>query len=127
MVVEVFHSQVRSSNKMDVAILKALASFSHRYDVTDVILQDNEKIKAQYLRSLLFDLFQVWQAVRKLSKGISLEFKFSSHGIYNMNNRHLFKNKRLLFSHNKRKFHLFFLKNDITFSNNSTLLFQIIF
>ena len=34
------------------------------YDVTDAILQDNEKMKLQYLRSLLFDMFETLQAVR---------------------------------------------------------------
>ena len=34
------------------------ASFSLKYDVTDAMLQDNEKMKLQYLRSLLFDLFE---------------------------------------------------------------------
>ena len=28
------------------------------------MLQDNEKMKVQYLRSLLFDLFETFQAVR---------------------------------------------------------------
>ena len=40
------------------------ASFSIKYDVTDAILQDNEKMKVQYLRSLLFDLCETLQAVR---------------------------------------------------------------
>ena len=40
------------------------ASLSIKYDVTDAILQDNEKMKVQYLRSLLFDLFETLQAVR---------------------------------------------------------------
>ena len=40
------------------------ASFSIKYDVTDAILEDNEKMKMQYLRSLLFDLFEILQAVR---------------------------------------------------------------
>ena len=40
------------------------ASFSIKYDVTDALLQDNEKMKVQYLRSLLFDLFETLQAVR---------------------------------------------------------------
>ena len=40
------------------------ASFSLKYDVTDTMLQDNKKIKAQYLRSLLFDLFETLHAVR---------------------------------------------------------------
>ena len=39
-------------------------SFSLKYDVTDAALQDNEKIKMQYLRSLLFDLFETLQAAR---------------------------------------------------------------
>ena len=43
---------------------RILASFSIKYDVTDAILQDNEKIKVQYLRSLLFDLFETLQAAR---------------------------------------------------------------
>ena len=40
------------------------ASFSIKYDVTDAILQDNEKLKVQYLRNILFDLFQTLQAAR---------------------------------------------------------------
>ena len=40
------------------------ASLSIKYDVTDTILQGNEKLKVQYLRSLLFDLFEILQAVR---------------------------------------------------------------
>ena len=47
---------------MDVAIF--LASFSLKYDVTDAILQDNEKITVHYIRSLLFDLSEILQAVR---------------------------------------------------------------
>ena len=41
-----------------------LASFSLKYDVTDAMLQDLEKMKVQYLMSLLFDLFEILQAVR---------------------------------------------------------------
>ena len=40
------------------------ASFSLKDDVTDAMLQDNEKMKVQYLRSLLFDLFETLQAVK---------------------------------------------------------------
>ena len=40
------------------------ASFSIKYDVTDATLQDNEKMKVQYLSSLLFDFFETLQAVR---------------------------------------------------------------
>ena len=39
-------------------------SVSIKHDITDAILQDNEKMKVQYLRSLLFDLFETLQAVR---------------------------------------------------------------
>ena len=47
------------------------ASFSIKYDVTDAILQDNEKMKVQYLRSLLFDLFETLQAVRTLQRNFA--------------------------------------------------------
>ena len=47
------------------------ASLSIKYDVTDAILQDNEKIKVQYLRSLLFDLFETLQAVRTWQKNFA--------------------------------------------------------
>ena len=47
------------------------ASFSIKYDVTDAILQDNEKMKVQYLRSLLFDLFETLQAVRTSEKNFA--------------------------------------------------------
>ena len=40
------------------------ASISLKYDVTDAMLQDNEKMKVQYLRSLLFDLFETSYAIR---------------------------------------------------------------
>ena len=49
---------------VDIAILLVLASFSLKYDVTDAMLQDNEKMKVQYIRSLLFDLFETLQAIR---------------------------------------------------------------
>ena len=40
-----------------------LASIPLKYDVTDAMLQDIEKMKVQYLMSLLFDLFEILQAV----------------------------------------------------------------
>ena len=40
------------------------ASFSLKCDVTDAMLQDNEKMKVQYLRNFLFDLFETLQAIR---------------------------------------------------------------
>ena len=64
MVLEIFHFKVRNLGKMDIAILRFSASFSLKYDITDAILQDIEKIKVQYLMSLLFDLFEILQAVR---------------------------------------------------------------
>ena len=41
-----------------------LASFSLKYGVIDGILQNVEKMRVQYLKSLLFDLFEILQAVR---------------------------------------------------------------
>ena len=49
---------------MDITILWVSASFSLKSDVTDAILQDNEKMKVEYLKSLLFDLFETLHAVR---------------------------------------------------------------
>ena len=43
--------------------LELKASFSQKYEVTNAILWDNEKMKVQYLRNPLFDLFQILQAV----------------------------------------------------------------
>ena len=40
------------------------ASFSLQYYLTDAMLQENEKMKVQYLSGLLFDLFETLQAVR---------------------------------------------------------------
>ena len=50
--------------KWNISFCRFSASFSLKYDVTDAILQDNEKMKVQYLRSLLFDLFQTLQSTR---------------------------------------------------------------
>ena len=47
------------------------ASFSLKYDVTDAILRDNEKMKVEYLRSLLLDLFETLQAVRTWQKNFA--------------------------------------------------------
>ena len=47
------------------------ASFSIKYHVTDAILQDIEKMKVQYLRSPLFDLFETLQAVRTWQKNFA--------------------------------------------------------
>ena len=44
-----------------------LAAIPLKYDITDAMLQDIEKMKVQYtmyLMSLLFDLFEILQAVR---------------------------------------------------------------
>ena len=49
MVFEIFYFKVRNLSEMGVPILFS-ASFSLTYNVTDAILQDNEKIKVQYLK-----------------------------------------------------------------------------
>ena len=64
MVLEIFHFKVRNLSNMDVDFSRFLASFSLKYDVTDAMLQDIGKMKVQYLMSLLFDLFEILQAVR---------------------------------------------------------------
>ena len=63
-VLEIFHFKVRNLSNMDVTIFRFLASIPLKYDVTDAMLQDIEKMKAQYLMNLLFDLFEILQAVR---------------------------------------------------------------
>ena len=70
------------------------ASLSIKYDVTDAILQGNEKLKVQYLRSLLFDLFEILQAV-ELGKGILLHFKFCCYGNQNQNYCLLLKKQKV--------------------------------
>ena len=37
---------------------------SLKYDVTEAMVQDNSKMKVQYLSSLLFDLFESLHAIR---------------------------------------------------------------
>ena len=72
------------------------ASFSLKYDVTDAILQDNEKMKVEYLRSLLFDLFETLQAVRTWQKNFA-SFQICCYGNQNQNYCLLLKTKDLLF------------------------------
>ena len=64
MVLEIFHFKVRNLSNMASPFCRFLASFSLKYDVIDAMLQDLEKMKVQYLMSLLFDLFEILQAVR---------------------------------------------------------------
>ena len=72
MVLEIFHFEVRNLGKMDIAICRFSTSFSIKYDVTDAILQDNEKLNVQYLRSLLFDLFETLQVVETWQRNFAL-------------------------------------------------------
>ena len=58
MVLEIFHFKVRNFSNMDAPFCRFLASFSLKYDVTDAMLQDIEKMKVQYLMNLLFDILQ---------------------------------------------------------------------
>ena len=59
------------------------ASFSVKYDVTDVILKDNKNTKVIYLRSHLICLKLC--RLLGLSKEISLHLKFRCHGNQNQN------------------------------------------
>ena len=49
------------------------------------MLEDIEKMKGQCLMSLLFDLFEILQAL-EVNKRISLGFKFRCYGNSNENN-----------------------------------------
>ena len=72
MVLEIFHSKVSNLSKIDSSpFCRFLASLSLKYDVTDAILQDIEKIKVQYLRSLLFHLIEILQAVRSKQRNFA--------------------------------------------------------
>ena len=64
LVLEIFHFKVRNLSNMDAPFCRFLASIPLKYDVTDAMLQDIEKMKVQYLMNLLFDLFEILQAVR---------------------------------------------------------------
>ena len=107
MVLEISHSKVRNLSKMDIPIFLVLASSSHKYDVTVAILQNNEKMRLQYLRSLLFDLFAICRLL-ELSKGILLDFKFPCYGNQNQSNFLLWKNNKV-YCLSKR----YFSKNDL--------------
>ena len=59
MVLEIFHFKSGIWARWTSPFCRFSALFSIKHDVTD-----NEKMKVQYLRSLLFDLFETLQAVR---------------------------------------------------------------
>ena len=59
-----FISKSETWARWTLPFCKFSASFSLEHDVTDALLKDNEKMKVQYLRSLLFDLFETLQAAR---------------------------------------------------------------
>ena len=74
MILEIFHFKVMDLRKMDINISQIFS-----------LVQDIEKIKVQYFKSLLFVLFEVLKAV-KVNKQISLDFKFCCYGQSNENN-----------------------------------------
>ena len=79
---------------------KFSASFSIKYDVTDTILHDNEKMKVQYLRSLLFDLLKTLQAVKTWQRNFA---PFQILLLWQLESKLLsiiVKTKGLLFKHN---------------------------
>ena len=69
-------------------------SLSIKYDVTDAILQDNEKLKVQYLRSLLFDLFETLQAVRTWQRNFA-SLQICCYGNQNQNYCLLLKKQKV--------------------------------
>ena len=70
------------------------ASFSIKYDVTDAMLQDNEKLKVQYLRSLLYDLFETLQTVRTWQRNFA-SFQICCYGNHNQNYCLLLKKQKV--------------------------------
>ena len=58
------------------------ASFSNKYDVTDAILQDNDKMKVQYVRSTLFQFFETLQAIRTWQRNFA-SFQICRYGSQN--------------------------------------------
>ena len=91
---EIFHYKVRNWARWISPFCRFSASFSIKCDVTDAILQDNEKMKVQYLRSLLFDLFETLRLL-ELGKGILLHFKFCCYGNQNQNYFILLKTQKV--------------------------------
>ena len=70
------------------------ASFSIKYHVTDAILQDNEKMKVEYLRSLLSELFETLQAVRTWQRNFA-SFQIFCYGNQNQNYCLLLKKQKV--------------------------------
>ena len=64
MVLEIIPLKVRNMSKWTSPFCRFLASIPLKYDVTDAMLQYIEKMKVQYLISLLSDLFEILQGVR---------------------------------------------------------------
>ena len=69
--------------------------FPLKYDVTDAMLQDNEKMKVQYSTSLLFDLFETLQAVSTCHRNFA-SFQISLLWQPESNYCLLVKNKRFI-------------------------------
>ena len=67
---------------------------SLKYESTDPMLQDNEKMKVQCLRSLLFDLFETLQAVRTWQRNFA-SFQCRCYGNQNQNCCLLLKKQKL--------------------------------
>ena len=72
------------------------ASFSLNYDVTDAILQHNEKIKQNISGVLCLICLKLCRLLG-LSKAISLHLKFCCYGNQNQNDVYYWKTKGLLF------------------------------
>ena len=124
MVFEISHFNVRNLNKMDrLPFCRFLASFSLKYDITD-ILQDIEKWKCN-ISGVFCLICMKFCRLLEVNEGVLFDFKFCCYGNSNKNNKPLFKNKRLLFSINKKSVSgtNFSSKLDTTCSSNQTALF----
>ena len=126
MVLEISHFKVRNSARWTSPFCRFLASLSLKYDVTDAILQDIEKMKVQYPMSLLFGLFEILQAVRS-EETFRLILNFAAIATRTRIISLCSKKKDYCFLTIRRVYHLFSSKLDTTCSSNQTVFFLITF
>ena len=111
MVLEIFRFKIRNLGKMNIAILQVFSLISSlKYDVTDAILQDIEKMKVQYLMSLLLDLFETLQAVRGVQNKFRLVLNFIAMATQTRIISVCSKTKDYCFLTIRRVYHSFFFK-----------------
>ena len=118
-VLEIPHLKVMNLKRRILPVYRFSASFPHRYDVTDAIRQDNEKMKVKYLRSLLFLLFEILQAVET-----SLGYKFRCYGNQNQKQNVYGLSKPVSFINNLKRCRLIITPADIIFEKKMEIHFS---